>query len=146
MATKPFDPQDPFNKTIKHTNSSQNKPEEVLSLDFSKAEKLFKQPEQMVSFYQLLPKAMKEYQATYQEAMQAGSVAALEGLAHKAKTTFHLLGANALLEYLHQDIETLKTEDRKKINEARHRTLRGFEQMLAQVQAAQKKYASDDYP
>ena len=146
VVTKPFDPQDLYDKITKHTNGNNAKAEEAFSLDFSKAEKMFKQPEQMASFYQLIPKAMKEYQDTYQEAMQAASVAALEGLAHKAKTTFHLLGTNLLLEYLHQDIETLKTEDRKKIDKARHRTLRGFEQVLAQVQAAQEKYASDDYP
>ena len=146
VVTKPFDPQDLYDKITKHTVVRNGQSEGALRLDFSKAEKMFKQPEQIANFYQLIPKAMKEYRATYQEAMEAASVAALEGLAHKAKTTFHLLGANALLEYLHQDIETLKTKDRKKMNKARHRTLRGFEQVLAQVQAAQEKHTSDDYP
>ncbi|MDF9800201.1 PAS domain S-box-containing protein [Catalinimonas alkaloidigena] len=116
IITKPFNPQDLYNKISKYaslkSNSLQKRSakaehkrdakEDILSPDFEKAEEPFREmPDKIVKFYEMALRSLETYRENYLKALETNDHKLISASMHKAKVLIDMLGLEHFYEKMY---------------------------------------------
>ncbi|MEK6476311.1 chemotaxis protein CheB [Catalinimonas sp. 4WD22] len=150
IITKPFNPQDLYNKITKYTSLENNRlqrqsanvqrkresKEDILSPDFKKAEEPFHEtPDKIVKFYEMALRSLDTFRENYLKALYEKDQQLISATMHKAKVLIDMLGLDLFYEEMYKTRKKMERgEEDQPIHKEAEKISKSIDVIMANVQ------------